>query len=536
MKMLPSHEWLILVVLSLLVILLRLPSLELPFDNDNGSFAYHARLILAGEPLYSTHHPGHHLPGVYYTYAMAFLLFGDNLGAVKLWLILWIVVSVYLLYWLGILLKDRGVGLLAAIFYAILSAHLLLVGQNAPIELFANLPRLAAVLVLIYLLTRRTKDWAFIFVGVLSAFAFLFKAVYLSSLALAGLTLLVEWWPNRRIASHWQTPLRRGLWLGLGFLLGLLPVILYLSGLGLWPRIYLGFILGQRYVGASAGPQYIILYPLMGLAINNLVLLIFSLVGLVMIVMTKRKEAEEDQRQTIPTPYYLAAWYILSMIEAGANRTPYPHYYLLLVPPLALLAAWFVRTAYLYIRAQSQLVYRFVLALSMTLLMTLALLISVGQNFSYYHYFLRYKLGLETYEGFLVKGWPTDGPGLVRVQQLADYIQAHTSPSDQIYYWSDRVQLYYLAQRRSPFDLLWPVYATDAGPYQQISDLQTKYHIFDQNTKYIIIDRSQDKPAPNRPDWFNAELIEKYELETVIADQEIYRSLARANSVTIGIK
>jgi 4-amino-4-deoxy-L-arabinose transferase-like glycosyltransferase len=536
MRILPSREWLILAVLSLLVLLLRLPSLELPFDNDNGSFAYHARLILGGEPLYSTHHPGHHLPGIYYAYALAFLLFGDSLWAVKLWLILGIIVSVYLLYWLGILWKDRGVGLLAALFYTILSAHLLLLGQNAPIELFANLPRLAAVLVLIYFLTRKARDWIFIFVGVLSAFAFLFKAVYLSSLALAGLTLLVEWWSNRRSANQWQIPLRRLLWLGAGFLLGLLPVIIYLTGLGLWPRIYLGFVLGQRYVGASAGPEYIILYPLMGLAINNVILLIFSLAGLGMIVITRRKENDGAQPQTIPTAHYLAAWYILSLIEAGVNRTPYPHYYLLLLPPLALLAGWFVRTAYIYILSQSQSVYRFALTLAMTVLMTLALLISTGQNFSYYHYFFRYKLGLETYQSFLIKGWPADGPGLIRVQQVADYIRTHTSPSDQIYYWSDRVQLYYLAQRRAPFDLLWPVYATDIGPYQEISDLQTKYLIFEQNTKYIIIDRSQDKPPPNRPDWFNANLLEKYVLETVIADQEIYRSLGRANSITIGLK
>jgi hypothetical protein len=47
--------------LSVVVAALRLPSLELPSDNDSGSFAYRARLIARGEPLYGTHHTAHQL-------------------------------------------------------------------------------------------------------------------------------------------------------------------------------------------------------------------------------------------------------------------------------------------------------------------------------------------------------------------------------------------------------------------------------------------------------------------------------------------
>ena len=48
----------------LLAILLRIPSLDMLIDNDGGARAYHARLILAGEPLYGTHHTGHHMPAI----------------------------------------------------------------------------------------------------------------------------------------------------------------------------------------------------------------------------------------------------------------------------------------------------------------------------------------------------------------------------------------------------------------------------------------------------------------------------------------
>ena len=85
--------------------------------------------------------------------------------------------TAYLLYRLGVSVMDRATGLLAALFYVILSSHVLLYGTTAEIELFANLPRIAAFLVLMHLTTRQAAAWKFVFVGLLSAVAFLFKAV-----------------------------------------------------------------------------------------------------------------------------------------------------------------------------------------------------------------------------------------------------------------------------------------------------------------------------------------------------------------------
>jgi hypothetical protein len=51
------REWLIVIGLSLLIILLRLPSLEHPFDSDSAANAYHARLIWRGELLFIWHSP-----------------------------------------------------------------------------------------------------------------------------------------------------------------------------------------------------------------------------------------------------------------------------------------------------------------------------------------------------------------------------------------------------------------------------------------------------------------------------------------------
>jgi hypothetical protein len=119
-------------------------------------------------------------------------------------------------------------------------------------------------------------------------------------------------------------------------------------------------------------------------------------------------------------------------------------------------------------------------------------------------------MGQETYREFLLKGSPF-GPQLIQLQELADYIQQRTSPTDFIYYWSEDVQLYYLTDRRSPIETVWSLYVDATGPRQRI---------FTPNTKYVIIDTS-------RPDtdwlWLYPELNKKYHLEKVMYGQEIYR-------------
>jgi 4-amino-4-deoxy-L-arabinose transferase-like glycosyltransferase len=452
------------------------------------------------------------LPAIYYTYALAFLLFGDSVGSVKFLLILWIILSVYLLYRLGALLIDQMTGLLAAVFYATLSSHLWLWGPTAEIELFANLPRIAAVLILMQLVRQRAAPWRYAFVGLLILTAFMFKAVYILSLGLTILVLLLETWSTRKAPHVWRNLLWRGLWVGLGFAAGLVAVLLYFSGLGLLPRLFLVFTLGQRYVNlavaASTGPGYWLLYPFVGLAVNNAILLSYSLASLAIIFVLPWQKLKSDNRLTL---FYIAVWYILSFIEANASRIPFFHYYLLLVPPLALLAAWLPLKIYGDLKNKLSPFHLLKANLLLVLLVGIPLLFSLQQNFNYYQRYVQYKLGLGSYNEFLLAGGPAIEADVLQVATLANYLRRHTSPAEYLYYWSESVQLYYLADRRCPIDIIWPLYAEATGSYQRI---------FGPQTKYIIVSRNNRLPLPP---WFTAELAEKYRLETVLANQEIYR-------------
>jgi hypothetical protein len=279
-------------------------------------------------------------------------------------------------------------------------------GNSAQIELFANLLRIAAFLVLLHLIashplgTQGAATWKFVFVGLLSAAAFLFKAIYLSPLLLAGFILLLECWQKRSIVGAWPATLLRGGWIGLGFAAGLSIVVAYFGLLGLWPRVLLIFTLGQGYTDTSTvGWQYTLFYPLVGLGYNNVALLIFSLVGLIIILTNKT--------QRTPALLYVAVWYILSFVEAGSLVRVFRfYYYLLIVPPLALLAAWFLLKIYRDVRQTVRPAQAWRAPLILGVLLTISLAISIAQNFNFYAHYFRYKLGQATHQEFF-RSWPT---------------------------------------------------------------------------------------------------------------------------------
>ena len=504
-------QWFWLLAVLLLAILLRLPALEMPIDNDGGARAYHARLILAGEPLYGTHHSGHHLPAIYYTYATALALFGDSAWAIQFFLLLWTLPTVYFLYRLAFeLTDDRATAVLAALFYAILSAHLQLWGQTAETELFANLFRITAVWLLVVLLKHQRLAWQFGGVGLLAAAAFLYKPLFVSSLGLAGVALLITWLRKRREENAWRWLWSRGGWLGAGFIGGLLPVAAYFASQGLWDRLLLVFTLGQSYgVDNALNPEVAsglvrwLLYPLLplfGLALNNAALLMFSLAAALLI-------GRNLSLRRSPL-LWLVFWYLLSFVEAGINLELFAHYYLLIVPPLAILAAWFLRKLHRDLLAAKR--GRVGTAVFATLLF-IALGVSVWENGSYWQHYLRYQAGELSAAQFIEHGWPGFGPRLTRAANLAAFVAEQSEPYENIYYWSEDVQLYYLARRMAPIDMIWPIDIGASGAPQRV---------FIPKTRLVIIDERREPPPP---DWFLAELQANFQPIANFDEQQVYK-------------
>ncbi len=505
-------ELIIFLVLALLVIVVRLPGLNVPFDNDSGAIAYHARLINQSEPLYGTHHTGHHLPAAYYLYATAFALFGDQVSAVKGVLIMWTIATVYLLYLLGCRVANRRVGFMAAIFAAILSGHPLLAGHYSKIESFILLPQTAAILSALYLGQNRSADGKFLLPGLFIGLSFLGKPNYLFAPGLVtGLIILLDWWPQRRSVTAWRQFGARGLAVLAGFFLPLALVYFYFQQIGLAGEFLATFRYGTGYVNLDeirlASPVALVIFPLYRLTLTNALLAGLGLAALGIIGWHTGRRWRNHQP---PEPiFFIAVWFLAGFVETGSSRLLLYYYYLIFVPALAILSAWMIE------RMAVKLSTRGVQRVAYLMAIGLVILFSGGTHFRFMVEYGRYIWGAQTHAEFLSAGLPPrDAQQIGTLAALAEYLDQQTTAGNTIYYWSNNVALYYYAGRRAAVRNIWPYYAQTGNPAGQIFSADT-----------FIVDRIGLVPIgyADHPDWLWAGLEANYTLETVIDGQQIYR-------------
>lgn len=503
-----KQVWIILLLLTIFVVIVRLPSLEEPLDNDSGAVAYHARQMLRGEPLYGKFHPAFQPPGSYYTFKLAFELLGDRQIAPKLLLLLFVTVCAWLLFLLGRSFVNNLTGILGAIFFTLVSSQILLNGMTAKIEPFANLPLTAGVFLIVSIIRKQAPAWQYIWVGLVGSICMLYKVIYVTPLALAGISILIMTWLDRNQVHPWKIALIRFFWMFVGFIVPVGMIGAHYASLGLWNRILLIFTLGLSYLNDSSLMSVPWLprpfgFPLFWMSVNNITLLVFGLLGAYR--FTRRSIPVRNTNNLIDLIPVL--WLIISFALTGLRGGGFPYYVQLTVPPLAFMGA--VEIGDSYQRWMNAYTKR-TAALGAGILTALVVINFAWANIDLYSHYVSYKLDRISYRDFLY-GYKGTGPRSWNAQIIADYITDHTVPDDHIYLWSTDVQLYYFSDRTPPVDILWPIYVSATGPAERI---------FTSQTKYIIVDMPERLA---RPEWLLDGLARSYQLETVIGEKEVYR-------------
>ncbi|RPJ27661.1 MAG: hypothetical protein EHM33_07300 [Chloroflexi bacterium] len=504
-----KYDWVLFILFTLILIATRLPSLDEPLDNDSGSVAFFARQMLRGEVLYDKFHTGHHLPGIYYTFEIAFSLFGDNPIAPKLFLLPWALACAWLIFQMGRLFLNNLSGLLGTVFFILISSQVLLKGTTVEMEHFANLPLTAGVFLSIVLLRNKAPAWQFIWVGFIGAICILYKINFVAPLAVAGISILAEAWLKRNQANVLRTAFFRLAWMSIGLLIPLAVIGAYFVSLGLWDRLLIIFKDGSGYMRGGGMLAWLpppFGFPIFWMSVSNAALLIFGLLG----TYRCARRAFPLQNKDNLTNFMLVLWLIISFAEAGLRRGGWEHYALLVVPPLALMAAFEITQAYERWKIKSS---ERQAILGMGVMIALVILNFGVMNYDFYSHNIAYKLGHISREDFIhgYEGTSGTGPAALNAEAIGNYLQAHTTPEDLIYLGTMSVQAYYYADREPPIDVIWPDTIFMTGPAERI---------FDPRTKYIVLDTPE---KIDHPQWLMEGLSRYYYLETIIGDQEIYR-------------
>ena len=348
-------------------------------------------------------------PLLFWTYAAVFKIAGKfNWQALHLAALVWTLCAMVGLFVLGCELFDRNTGLVAAFLYSVFQPWWTWKNLAFDSEMLMNLPIIWAWAIAFGRGSSRLRLELFA-AGVLLGLAFLLKQPAAIAAVPVGIYLLL---PSYR-ASHDFTPtnsiLQAGM-LTLGFFaaLGLVTIVLWEQG-----------VVHDAFYWTIADHDLPHVFWQKGV-VNTLIFLGTCLPLVIGAMMACRDKDEIWARKTAER-IALLGLLAASAIGAAAGARFYPHYYVQLIPPLALLAAPY------YARLWSRTIQpspHWLLGPRVTYAW-LALTIVV----------------------FSIKHWTGLAPRRVP-SETGQYLLAHSDPADRIFVWGHKEDIYLDAHRR----------------------------------------------------------------------------------------
>jgi len=165
--------WVAIIVVIIAAAVIRGRLLSVPFERDEGEYAYIAQQMLKGVPPYVSAY-SMKLPGIYVVYALIMTLFGETHTGVHLGLLIFNAATIFVVF----LLAKKIFGSLAAVaaggIYAVLSITSGVMGLWANSEHFVILPALVGLL-LICNSNGKTGYVRLLIAGLLFGLAFIIK-------------------------------------------------------------------------------------------------------------------------------------------------------------------------------------------------------------------------------------------------------------------------------------------------------------------------------------------------------------------------
>jgi 4-amino-4-deoxy-L-arabinose transferase-like glycosyltransferase len=305
-----------------LAMALRAPVASLPFERDEGEYAYTAQRWLAGDVPYRDvfdQKP----PAVFAFYAAAFAIGGESPAAVRFAGQVWAAIGLGALALLGARLFSPAVGIAAALIGLVLGSDPSWLGNAVNTEQIAATP-LALAALLAVSLRGRDRLALSLAVGALGGIALLAKPVTAPIVAFEIATALAL--APRRVAHAAAA--------ALGVLALLVPTWLWFAAHGAGAA-FLDAVVWNNL--AYAGETKLAEYPTyFALQFRPTLVPLGPLYAAALAAPLALRSADATARRRIA---WVAAWFGVSLVAVAAGGYFRQHYFALATPPLALLAA-----------------------------------------------------------------------------------------------------------------------------------------------------------------------------------------------------
>ena len=470
------------------VVLVRLRLLGLPLERDEGEYAYIAQQLLQGVLPYTESH-SMKFPGIYFVYAGILAIFGQSPVAIHLSLLFVNLATAFLLFLLGRNLLSESAGIVAGVSFAVLSLSPALQGVWANSEHFVLLPAVGGILLL---RMARDQPARFFFSGLLLGCALLIKqhAIFF---CLFGMMYL-----GSRVVTQSQSFKKPFLSVGLFAAGGLSPIIF---------TVFLYEITGNFSAFWFCTVQYASEYVSMtspGLGFqnfkynfaqileSNFPILWLSLLGLASVAWRKGGYL------------FLIGFFVCSFLAITPGLYFRPHYFLLWMPALSLLAG--AGFASLVSIASSRLKTVIPVAI-LTLVLGLPVLMQK-------EFFFTLPVIKATR---LIYGLNPFAESL----EIAKYIREHSQKNDKVAVLGSEPQIYFYSDRKSATRHLYMYPLMEKHTYARQMQAEMMQEIEGAQPTFVVVANlsgswASPELSPMLQDWAQDYLNSEYEISGVV--------------------
>ena len=317
----PRRFWFALLAVALVAVALRVPVADLPFERDEGEYAYIAWRWLAGDVPYRDAFD-QKPPGIFAFYAAAFAVGGESAGSVRWAAQLWMLGALACVAGLGARLANPAAGVAAAVVGVALTSDPSWLGNAVNTEQVATLPLALGAWLAWTAGAARLVGARAALLGVCAALALLLKPVTAPIVAFEIATALAR----SRSRGAASLGIVTGGALALGGTLGWFAAQGALAALldaVVWNNI--------DYAGATPLAEYPVYFAAQFRP---------TLAPLGPIYVAALAAPLAAWRRTIGAGrlLWILAWLVASLLAVSAGGYFRQHYFALAMPPLALLA------------------------------------------------------------------------------------------------------------------------------------------------------------------------------------------------------
>jgi len=451
-------RWLALAVLFvsvLLIVFVRVRTLDIPLERDEGEYAYMGQLILEGVPPYKLA-CNMKMPGIYLTYAASMAVFGQTPAGIHFGLLIVNLAILAVLFSVARQFMDLYGAVVATVAYGLMTLSPAYLGLAAHASNLVVLFALLGIWVLLRI--KKNRGWrACLGAGCLFGVAFLMNQPGAAFGIFGGLYLI---WISVSEKIRWrQILLRLGLY-SLGCVFPFLAVCLWLQIAGVFPQFWFWtFDYSREYATAmtfkngilnahiACGrifPRQSLIYALAGLGLAS--------VWFAHLPLNKR--------------VFLAVFFAFSLLAVCPGFYFRSHYFIFLAPAIALLAGVAVSVVFwrlaLALRQPRfyHLAFLFAgLLCTQTLYADRAVLFSLSSREA-----CRAIYGINPFPESL---------------DIARYIEQNSTPDQRVVVIGDEPQIYFYSHRLSSISQIYPSQTMDPRPYahamqqRMISEVET---------------------------------------------------------------